>query len=190
MSLLKKLFIGSVVSFITVSSLCAQKLETFTITDFSKGNNGWTLNRGKEFPPGTKGMLSMFRSKEDGCGLRISYDFSAGGNYIAINKGFSPIDIKELKFKIKTMAKTIAIRVKDSKEQSLQMYLNITPSEDWQDISISGFDKKGNFPSHWGGPNDGVVHQPISMIDIVFGKDNCPPKGEIIIGNISAVIKK
>ncbi len=181
-----KLLFGGLLMLVTSSMVFAQALRDVMITDFANGNNGWTLNKGKEFPPGAKGMLSMLRSA-DGAGLKITYDFTDGGNYIAINKGFPAINIKELKFKIKTMAKTIAIRFKDSKDQSLQMYLNITPGPEWQEVRLADFDSPGRFPSHWGGPNDGVLHQPVSMVDIVFGKDNCPLKGEICIGNISAV---
>ncbi len=154
--------------------------ESVLLGDFSKDANGWELSLGKEFP-GAKGELTREKdvASQDGFGMRMSADFSDGGNYVAMCKPLNPpVEIEELTFSVKGTASAFWIRLTDSAGQTFQQSIGMEPGKTgWQELSLREFgnpSQKGI--SHWGGSNDGVWRGPAKGVALILHRSNVTPE--------------
>jgi hypothetical protein len=162
------------------------------IGDFSNDNNGWSLSLGSEFP-GAKGTLQR---EQGGVGegyMKLSADFSGGGNYIAMSKSLkSPLDIEELLITVKGSASAFWLRLSDSTGQSFQQSFPIERnSQEWQKFSIREFGNPARKDiSHFGGANDGVWRGPVKHMAFILHSSNVKPgKDTILIRSIGAKVE-
>ncbi|HBC87963.1 MAG TPA: hypothetical protein DCZ94_13510 [Lentisphaeria bacterium] len=155
--------------------------------DFSKDNNGWEFSLGAEFP-GAKGTLQR---EQDGIGyMKLSADFSGGGNYIAMSKNLkTPLDIEELIITLKGTAPAFWLRLSDSTGQTFQQSFPIdSASQEWQKFSIREFGNPARKDIlHFGGANDGIWRGPAKHIAIILHSLNVrPTRDTILIRGIEA----
>jgi len=126
----------------------------------------WTFSNGPEFP-GATGSLTL-GAGETGKGAVLAYDFSGGGSYVAMVRTLAtPLAITAVGYSARVSFVRTVLRVTDSTNQTFQYDLsrpleNSAPT-DWyhQIVDLSG---PG---SHFGGANDGVIHQPVKGIAIL-----------------------
>lgn len=118
----------------------------------------WRFCNGPEFP-GASGALEL---RDDALVLR--HDFSGGGNYVAAYCDFdTPHYLKMLRFRLqKPREATITVRAVDAAGQCFQKSLHFDSAQ-IHDIAVNmlGWD------AYWGGPNDGILRQPIHSFGIL-----------------------
>jgi hypothetical protein len=145
--------------------------QEMSIGDFETGNDGWFFFNGAEFPgangafeqDGTVAQSGAFSGKLTG-------DFTGGGAYVTAGKSFSPRDITELNFWVKTSdTGVLGLRLVDSTGQIHQQNLVLDPTSDWQKKTVTLFNG-GNQYSHWGGANDGKWHSPAREVSFVMDR--------------------
>ena len=147
----------------------AQATETI-IDDFSSPSSPspWVFSNGPEFP-GAKGSLSA-GAGASGSGAALAYDFSGGGNYVAMTLTLpTPLDVTVLGYSARASGVHTVLRVVDSKGQTFQ-YDASRPLEAggpaaWytQIVDLTAP------TSSYGGPGDGVLHQPITAVSLLAG---------------------
>ena len=132
----------------------------------------WTLNLGAEFP-GAKGRLAVAPATGER-DFFLGADFSAGGAYVGAVKAFpTALNLKSLRFKIKTPAKTVAVRITDGTGQVHQHYRSVDAKEQWREVELSSFGTQQQ-GVHWGGYNDGLFRPPVTQIALVVQKGDAP----------------
>jgi MYXO-CTERM domain-containing protein len=127
----------------------------------------WQFSNGSEFP-GAQGSATV-AAVNGGNALKLGYDFSKGGLYVAVTRTFSPeLDISSLRLKAQVpAAASLALRVEDATGQWLQYTV---------ERPLAPIDPKAWFTStvdltspdsHWSGTDDGVLHRPISAVSLL-----------------------
>jgi hypothetical protein len=145
---------------------------TQRIGDFETGSEGWTLNLGGEFP-GAKGAFALDNSTAvtGASSGKLSGDFGGGGQYVAIGRGFSPLDLSSLGFSVRSAdLATLALRLTDSTGQVHQQRLTLNGSTNWQHLDVTTF-AGGDQYVHFGGANDGVWHGPAQAISFILDRN-------------------
>lgn len=137
----------------------------------------WTFSNGGEFP-GAKGDMTI---DTDGL-LHLKFDFTGGGAYIAAYRNLTLPDIvKKVSLRIKKPPQTqITVRVVDSKDQTFQKSVLFEKST-WQRLEFH----LGGWAAHFGGPNDGIVRQPIKRIGLIAESGARNDVGEILIADLA-----
>jgi glycosyl hydrolase family 42 (putative beta-galactosidase)/putative glycosyl hydrolase len=161
----------------TAPCIYAQKQEVIDLLSKSvQSSQHWTFSNGGEFP-GAKGDMTI---DTDGL-LYLKFDFTGGGAYVAAYRNLTPPDIvKKVSLKIKKPPQTqITVRIVDSKDQTFQKSVIFEKSR-WQKIE---FQLRG-WAAHFGGPNDGIVRQPIKRIGIIAESGARNDIGEILITDL------
>ncbi|MFA5206141.1 MAG: hypothetical protein WC708_17225 [Lentisphaeria bacterium] len=132
----------------------------------------WTLNLGAEFP-GAKGRLAVDPAT-GGCAFTVTADFSAGGAYVGAFKDFStPLNLKSLRFQVKTPARTVAVRITDGVGQVHQHYRSVDARDSWREVVVDSFGtQQGGV--HWGGYNDGLFRPPVTQVAVLVQKGDAP----------------
>lgn len=174
-------------SVLSVNLLAA---ETLVIGKFDKGEDGFRLNTGQEFP-GAKGSMEIVESGDDKtkC-LKFSGDFSKGGQYVSVGKSISSSKalLRSL-VKYKTdMVKKLTIRMIDATGQVHQGPVVLTPDGNWNTLVIPSFKDKKALCS-WGGAKDKKWHPPCTSLSLLIekgGMKNAGKKGDILIETITA----
>ncbi|MCZ7643828.1 MAG: hypothetical protein M5U26_00860 [Planctomycetota bacterium] len=148
---------------------------------------GWTFMNGPEFP-GATGALELVPEAE-GLGrpaLKLSGDFTKGGNYVQAAKEFEKGLVARLAFRVKAPgAKQLTIRVVDGSKQCHQINLKLDAGDGWQalDFPLLDFFKHMGAPAavqgvakyeKWGGANDGKWHAPARSLAILAGRHTKP----------------
>ncbi len=95
---------------------------------------------------------------------KLSGNFSAGGQFVVLSRGFLPVDMKSLSFQIKTAdINKITIRLKDASGQVHQQTINLQPTTDWQLVEVPQFNSGLGYisfgtgtPGVWSGPADRI----------------------------------
>jgi len=136
------------------------------VDDFEGGSSPapWTFANGPEFP-GATGSLTL-TTGYTGHGMRLAYDFSAGGAYVSAGLTLpQPLSAAAIAFRVRSPAGIhVTLRVVDESGQTLQ-YRALRPFEtpdppawcrDVVDLATPDL--------HWSGMNDGIVHGRISQI--------------------------
>jgi len=134
---------------------------------------------GSEFP-GAVGSAAT----TDGV-LHLNYDFSKGGHYVAARYRFpEPCVFKSVSLDYSHGVDVrLTVRVIDSTGQNHMRTTGIL-SAAWEHAE---FDLGGG--GHWGGKNDGILHQPLVGVDILA--DNVTPDlpgggvGELLVKNVA-----
>jgi len=118
----------------------------------------WCFSNGAEFP-GAKGALTETPEK-----LVLEYDFADGGHYVAAVRRFGQgQSFREISLCGEWSYETdLTIRFHDSTGQAFQRHV---PRRG--DGGRRYYVDVGKFPAHWGGANDGVVHQPIRDVALI-----------------------
>lgn len=141
---------------------------------FEKGLTGWSFSSGGEFP-GAKGSLMRTKSAAFAgeAGARLNFDFTGGGAYVAAYLTFpKPVEMRCFRFQCRKPAGAVmTVRVIDGTGQTLQKSCRYGHS-DWQALEAG----LHGFTGHWGGANDGRVHQPIRGIGILVEKNGLSRK--------------
>lgn len=145
------------------------------------GRYGWTPFDGAEFP-GAKVRLEVDETvKHNGKPtLRLTGDFSGGGNYVAMNRDIDA-DIKTFSTWLKYGGSDhVTVRFVDSSGQCHQINIKIANTDDWQRVTLSladFFAKRGMTDAvtnvsryeSWGGKNDSKWHPPAKHISVLVG---------------------
>ena len=134
---------------------------------------------GAEFP-GASGSLLVTNGE-----LRLTFDFSKGGHYVAANFGLPERPTaRGVSFEASCPdGAFVTLRVTDATGQTFQQYLD-GENESWEKITTR-VDAPGG---RWGGANDGVFHQPVTGISVLA--DNLTPdapdgaRGTLCVRNI------
>lgn len=108
-----------------------------------------------------------------------------------MSKTFSPLDIQELSFWVKTSdIRVIGLRMVDSTGQVHQQRIYLEPTDDWQKVTVTDF-SGGHENNHWGGANDGVWHPPARQVYILMDKSrllNGQVVGEMWVDDVAAAV--
>jgi len=162
----------------TAPCIYAQKHEVIGLLSKSvQSSQHWTFSNGGEFP-GAKGDMTV---DTDGL-LHLRFDFTGGGAYVAAYRNLMPPDIvKKVSLRIKKPPQTqITVRITDSKDQTFQKSVIFERSR-WQELE---FHLRG-WSAHFGGPNDGIVRQPIKQIGVIAESGARNDVGEILITDLA-----
>lgn len=126
--------------------------------ELAVAEGSWRFSVGSEFP-GAQGSLTEIRGE-----LVLDYDFSCGGHYVAALYAFHRGHVfREVSFCGEWSYETdLTVRFHDSTGQAFQRHV---PRRG--DGSRRFYVALDGFPSHWGGANDGVVHQPIRDVALI-----------------------
>ncbi len=144
----------------------------------------WRFHDGGEFP-GAKGSLKL--AAEAGGGLRLAYDFSGGGSYVAANySGALPPQTTKLKVKLNLgVACRLQGRFCDRSGRWFQGQAQACPAGDY-DYEL---DRSGPWTAAWGGDNQAKA--PGELVQFSLMATNDPDQkgqaGEIMIRELSAV---
>ena len=147
--------------------------------------SAWQFSNGPEFP-GAKGSFERSKAAAHGglFGGQLSFDFSAGGNYVAaILKLKNAPEIKGVRLWLKNPSgNRLTFRYTDSTGQTLQKTAALPPYGEWVEIEFECWQWSGN----WGGANDGIVHGPPS--ELAFCIENSGSKeGSLLIDDVRLV---
>ncbi|MHC4503436.1 MAG: LamG domain-containing protein, partial [Planctomycetota bacterium] len=171
--------------------------ETVPLFETDKENLGWRFDHGGEFP-GAKGSLAVDRDaeREGRPTLRLSGDFSGGGNYVQMLRDLAGTDVGSLSLWLKTDAEidSIVTRLVD---QSIchQIRFRVKPTTEWQRVT---FPLRRFFANErrddsvvryecWGGENDGVWHGPCKRVCVLATPPRKGKKVTLWINDISIV---
>lgn len=138
----------------------------------------WMFVPGTEFPPGGKGSFVLKRTGDDKAAGQLSFDFTAGGNYVGATTLFEiPEGFSELRFRVKAgKAAFIGIRLMDKTKQTHQTPLSYSDAGEWQLLRIN---LTRRAPLRFGGAKDGVLHYPLRSITLFVQKKGQDAPGEI-----------
>jgi hypothetical protein len=127
----------------------------------------WIFTNGPEYP-GATGSLTRAPGYV-GSGARLTYDTTKGGNYVGATYNLpAPITAQGLSLWVKHPGgDSVQIRIVDSTGQTLEYCPNrpfdaLDPSQ-WYHLIV----RLGQSDLHWGGLNDGIVHNPISALSVL-----------------------
>ncbi|HEX8790203.1 MAG TPA: hypothetical protein VF765_04575 [Polyangiaceae bacterium] len=179
---------GSLAAFVGVATWAtAAAAKQTVIDDFESANSPspWVFSNGPEFPGATGSLASGPGST--GKGAALSYDFSGGGNYVAMTLTLpAPLTATAIGYAAKAAGVRTVLRVQDSSGQVLQYGVN-RPLEGggpdaWYQVAVDL-----TAPStYWSGANDGVLHQPITAISLLA--DDSIQKGRVGVVGFDHVV--
>lgn len=137
------------------------------LDDFEVGVSGWRFYNGAEYS-GASGSVSAGAGR-NGSGGRLSFSIGGSGHYVLAEKPVTPtVQPSTISMWLKAPASVeVFVRVVDSTGQTLQYtpprnleaYVNPTA---WMFQTI----RLSSPGSYWGGAGDGVVHHPITLVQI------------------------
>lgn len=110
---------------------------------------------GAEFPGATG------KAERDAGELHLHYDFGGGGHYVAARFALPGRPVaRELAFEGEwTETTALTLRIVDSTGQTFQRCLS-GDTDGWEEFVVA----TEEFPSHWGGADDGRVHFPLAEL--------------------------
>lgn len=123
-----------------------------------------TFSNGSQFP-GATGSLAVAGDE-----IRIDYDFSGGGHYVAAEfDGMEPVRENAIRFRAEMPDDvTMNLRFTDSEGQTfVKEVRQVTAGNELYEIKLDG---KGPYWHHWSGRNDGVVRPPVK--NLAFSVEN------------------
>lgn len=158
--------------------------EEMSLIDAKDPKAGWGFYNGAEFP-GAKGSLEAAADVEAQRrpALKLSADFTGGGNYVGMGKGIDGGEVDTISFWVKAPkgADKVTMRLIDGTGQCHQLPLKIAPSGEWQRIvfpvlryfenvgTSAAVDFVGRYEK-WGGANDSKWHQPAKSVHFIVGR--------------------
>jgi hypothetical protein len=126
----------------------------------------WVFSNGAEFPGATGALTSG--AGLTGKGAHLAYDLSGGGHYVSATLTLqTPASMVALGYSVRSAGIRAKLRVRDSSGQTLQYDASrpleaSAPGEFYRmvvDLSAAS--------GHFGGSNDGVLHQPIVAVTLM-----------------------
>ncbi len=145
----------------------------------------WTFSNGPEFPGATGSLASGPGIM--GKGAALSYDFSAGGNYVAMSLTLpAPLTATAIGYAAKAAGVRTVLRVVDTSGQTLQYAVNRPLEGGGPDAWYRVVVDLGAPADHWGGANDGAVHQPITALSLLA--DDSIQKGRAGVAGFDDVV--
>lgn len=169
--------------------------------------SSWSYYNGSEFP-GASGALAETVGMS-GKGAKLTYNLSCGkylwvvlpsgqscGRYVAmqLNKlpgalTYSATDLPTVAFDVRNLRATASptLRVIDSTGQTHQFRTSARPLENhlgtqWSRVQVP----VGTSTLHWGGANDGKLHQPIKAVSLMADEVALPsPSGDLEVDNLT-----
>jgi MYXO-CTERM domain-containing protein len=180
----------SVVAVVGVVAAAAPAVAKETVVDDFEAADSpmpWVFSNGSEFPGATGSFTSG--TGHTGKGGILEYDLTKGGHYVSASLTLgTPITAAAIAYWAKVPAGIHAtLRVTDSSGQTLQ-YTVSRPLE--------AFDANAWFrevvaldapSSHFGGPDDGVVHQPVKAVSLLAADPPEPSAGRIAFDDVVAI---
>jgi len=156
----------------------------FPIDDEFVDLEGWRCSNGSEYP-GAKGSISAV-AEGDQKMLRLDYDFSGGGNYVAAvcGKGF-PVETTGFAFTVRPDAHChLFCRVSDSNKTFQGFYRKLKAGEG----TLVEIPLKGPWRHSWGRGHASRPEPPIRRLWICVQHERDMPKtGSILIDDLDAV---
>jgi hypothetical protein len=156
------------------------------IDDLAPRAGSWIFSNGPEYPGATGGLSRL--PTEIGGGQRLSFDTAQGGNYVSASYILpQPISPAAFSFRVRDSGGVDAqLRVLDSTGQTLQYCPNrpftaANPTQ-WYPLTVA----LGPSALHWGGRNDGIVHNPIVEVTVV-AKPTVTAIGTLDFGQLAAL---
>jgi len=144
---------------------------------------GWKSDNGAEFPGAKVNLAIDPGAKREGREtLKLTGDFTNGGNYVQMSRNIEAVDIRELSMWLKSPDMgTINVRLVDSSGQCHQIVFKIKRDADWQKLVLpidqffAKMEVEGATPvakyEYWGGAKDGKWHGPAKSINLLLGKN-------------------
>ena len=173
----------------------ADDAKTEVVGDFSSDLSGWEFSLGKEFPGAQGNFWRDEKEGSDGKGAAcLLGDFSGGGAYVAMNRGFSEkLDVKAVEISFKTSdISGIVFRISDSSGQTFQQHLDLKESDTWQTVKVTDVVGKQG-AGHWGGANDGQWHGPATGMSLILDKGRLKSpdsgKGTLVVEKVVLTLK-
>lgn len=157
--------------FVVAGLTCATPAiaEQVLLADFeaSSSLSHWSFSNGPEFP-GATGSLTVVNGN-DGKASRLSYDLSAGGNYVSATFDFpQALNTKSIAFWVREPARSQAkLRLYDSQDQVFE-YSIPRPLEAFApDMWFRSVVDVQEFTGSFGGLSDGVLRMPLKGLSIL-----------------------
>ena len=175
---MKRIFPLVIVGILATLSGAEQSLSVLLLPPGGTLPSSWSFSEGSEFP-GAAGAL-------DAAGpdvLRLAYDFSGGGNYVAAYCAIDPpVPLDKVSFRMSSEhAVQITVRVTDKTGQTFQKSIHFAYSG-WRDLEF-GMD---DWALSWGGADDGELQQPIQRIGILVDRSgSSEATGHILIAAVT-----
>lgn len=137
----------------------------------------WSFSRGGEFP----GAAGSLKAGADGS-LHMAYDFTGGGAYVAAYRDLDmPDSMHSLSFRLHNpQPHQITVRVFDSRGQVFQKSA-VPDHGGWNAFTCD----MNRWTGHYGGPNDGILRQPIRRIGILIENGALNDAGEMLIADVA-----
>lgn len=142
---------------------------------------GWTFDHGREFPGATGSLTADPEAGRAGReSLKLTGDFSKGGQYVQAGRRIDRVDIRELSLWIRNPdAAKFVIRINDGSGQTHQIAVKTEATADWQKIVLplqDFFERRGEADAvtsiahyeSWGGAKDGDWHGPATGIYLLL----------------------
>jgi len=159
------------------------------LDDFEQASSPspWVFSNGAEFPGATGSFTSG--TGHTGKGAVLAYDLTKGGHYVSATLTLTtPVTAAAIAFWAKVPAGIHAkLRITDSTGQTLQ-YDTSRPLEAFdagawfrEVVALAGAS------SHFGGANDGVVHQPVKAVTLMAADPPEPDAGTIAFDDVVAI---
>ena len=163
----------------------AQAQETTPLISPQDPASGWSFGNGAEFPGATGELSADPAEKYEGhASLKLSGDFTKGGNYVQAGRKIDKIDIRELSMWLRSPATDhFTLRINDATGQTHQISIKLEAKPDWQRIVLplqrffahrGDADAVTNIAKYesWGGAKDGAWHGPATAIYILAGRSD------------------
>ena len=163
---------------------CARIFAQETVPLISPNDPGaaWKFNNGQEFPGATGGLTVDAEANREGrASLKLTGDFTKGGNYVDAGRAIDGVDIRELSLWVRSPdLERFTIRLGDASGQTHQIDLHTERSADWRRVVLpleKFFAKRGQADAvtnvakyeSWGGAKDGAWHGPATAIYFLIG---------------------
>ncbi|MFA6244131.1 MAG: beta-galactosidase [Candidatus Hydrogenedentales bacterium] len=141
----------------------------------------WRFDNGGEFPGATGGVATGEEAS-----LALHYDFTKGGSYVAAYYDLpQPLCLESVAFKVKKpIGSTLTVRFSDNAGQTFQKSITFS-NAGWQGLEC----RTDSADAHFGGPNDGVLRQPIKTIGILAESGGAAgAQGDIFVSEVSCKV--
>ena len=160
----------------------------------------WKFNNGQEFPGATGYMgIDWVVKREGHPSLRLSGDFSEGGNYVELGRAINSVDIRELSMWVRSAElEQFTVRINDASGQTHQIGIKSERGPEWRRVVLPlerFFANRGQADAvtnitkyeSWGGAKDGAWHGPATAIYILIGKTAEVRKADLWLNDVSIV---
>ncbi len=187
-----------VFALLALFALPAGAQETISLLDARSPTTGWEFNNGQEFPGATGALTADPNLPRDGHPtLKVTGNFTKGGNYVSAGRKFKPVDIRELSLWVRNPgADHFSMRLNDASGQTHQIVLTTEPGTDWQHIVLPlerFFSRLGQADAvkgiakyeSWGGAKDGKWHGPATAIYILLSPTKEQRERNLWLGEVA-----